>query len=611
MNVIITAGGTRCPIDSVRYIGNNSKGKTGALLADYFTAKGDKVVYIHGKDAHQPKAVHRSIEINTPEEYKNTLIEMCVNADIAILSMAVSDYAPIPQPGKIKSDKTSLSIELIQTPKVIAELRKTYPKLFIVGFKLLTEDASQVALIRAGYEMMLNNKLNMAVLNRVSHQFKVLNTGILTPEKNYQPVIREDLPKTLYNRIQQRLSTTYFNTLHTSPKRTKPPAVLLDALKKLNALSLFPKYQPEKPNSPSFGFVAYKQEQNIWITGRGSRKDTDTFVNLEAIKGTTIVVRGKTKATLNSYVATALFDKFPNRKFCIHFHHILQDRHIIKLKETTPGTLQDYTSVKAALQKASTNSIGIYQKYHGTTLCLNSIEELEYLLLQNNCYNKTAQHYDRSYQRFNNDSLLTATVNATPPTATVWDVAGGTGNLSAQLLAKGFANITIIDQSQPMLIQARHKLGQKVKIKNCSMQDIGSLNNEPLGTPMRTKKPNTICIRQAINYLSPQEIRTMLQQMLKLLASKGQIFINTFVTPNLADKNTETNSFEVSEKNSKAKAVITHGQYVTDWNTGETYYDLNRFFDISTQDWKNILRNMQYKWIKKERSVLIIINKST
>jgi len=595
MKVIITAGGTRCPIDSVRYIGNNSKGKTGALLADYFIGKGDDVSYIHGKDAHRPNGKCHIIEITTPDEYKDRLLQAADTADVAILTMAVSDYAPVARTGKIRSDKPSLTLELYPTPKVIHILREAYPHLFIVGCKLLTEDYSQVDLIRAGYDMMLANKLNLCVVNRVSNAFKVLNTGILTPEKNLQPVKREDLPQVLHDRIQQRFSKSYFKTNHLGIKRKKPPESLLLIMQKLNALGLFPKYQPEKSNSPSFGFVAYKQNATIWITGRGSRKDLDSFVNIEEIKGNNINVRGQTKATLNSYVATALFDKFPNRSLCIHFHHKLSDPNIIELGESTPGTLQDFQSVQDALTTAKDNTIGVYQKFHGTTLCINTITELETLLLNHNCYNKSAELYDQSYYRFNNDHLLDSLSANTNKDAIIWDVAGGTGSLSAQLLENGFTNITIIDQSSPMLREAAKKLGDKAKYIQHRMQDISIA--EP--------RPDVICIRQAINYLPQSELKSTIRQLLSVLAKGGKLYINTFINPKMNDKNLDNGTVEVHEKNQLSDGIITHGQYATNWSTGDTHFDLNKFFNISKAEWEDTLKGLAFKWTEHKSSVLI------
>lgn len=325
MKIIISAGGTRCPIDSVRYIGNSSKGKTGALLADYLIGQGEDVVYIHGKDAHLPSQPCVTREITTPEDYQAELLAQAKTADIAILSMAVSDYAPVKQHGKIRSDKEKLTLELYPTPKVITGLRAAFPSLFIVGFKLLAEDATQLDLINAGYDLVLKNKLNLAVLNRVDQTFHAVNTGILTPEKNYQPIKRADLPRILYQRILARRQTKYFHTEATNTLPAETPPEALAALKSINALGIFPPYRPDVQGSPTFGFVAYKNEDGLWITGRGSNKSEDSFVNVKEVAGGKIVVSGQKKASLNAYIAQLLFDRFPGRKFCVHFHHKLEN----------------------------------------------------------------------------------------------------------------------------------------------------------------------------------------------------------------------------------------------------------------------------------------------
>jgi phosphopantothenoylcysteine synthetase/decarboxylase len=163
MRVLITAGGTREPIDGVRFITNSSSGKTGAAIAETLEAAGHTVVLI---------PANRSV---------SELDNACQSAlsgshiDLVIHSAAVSDFVvraltidgvthPAPFTGKIGSGST-LSVELTPGKKILPEL-KTYsqnPDVKLVGFKL-TDGASE-AEIRAAVEKVLRAGADLVVHN--------------------------------------------------------------------------------------------------------------------------------------------------------------------------------------------------------------------------------------------------------------------------------------------------------------------------------------------------------------------------------------------------------------------------------------------------------------
>lgn len=141
MKVLITSGGTREPIDSVRFVSNVSTGRLGAAVAGAFLDRGHSVVYLRGVGAVEP-ARHAQLTAVEFTSAASLLAEaerqLCGPAapDVLIHAAAVADYAPVPVEGKIKSTEPELVLRLLPTPKVADRLRARAPDLPMILFKL-------------------------------------------------------------------------------------------------------------------------------------------------------------------------------------------------------------------------------------------------------------------------------------------------------------------------------------------------------------------------------------------------------------------------------------------------------------------------------------------
>jgi phosphopantothenate-cysteine ligase len=177
MNIIITAGGTIEPIDTVRGITNFATGRLGSLLAERLANEtGRHIIYVHGKNAALPK--HPAIEdhpIGSAQDLKEKLHALCGSRpiDMIIHSMAVSDYTvasvTAPNGSVLKDDKISSSHEelilhLRKTPKIIADLRQLAPNALLIGFKLLSGTTKEELITRA-QELLLQNKCDYVIAN--------------------------------------------------------------------------------------------------------------------------------------------------------------------------------------------------------------------------------------------------------------------------------------------------------------------------------------------------------------------------------------------------------------------------------------------------------------
>jgi hypothetical protein len=203
MKILLTSGGTRLAIDSVRVITNLSTGTFGNHLALALLGKGHDVVFLYAKNSKCPHEVRCNLE--KPADGKNIgevvhehtmqiteragLLSQCdghyepvayedfadyasklknllkQNPDVVILAAAVSDFEPVQTAtGKISSDTKEMTIQLQQTPKLIRQVKDICPNTFLVGFKLLV--GSTEAELRASMvKQAKNSQADMVVGN--------------------------------------------------------------------------------------------------------------------------------------------------------------------------------------------------------------------------------------------------------------------------------------------------------------------------------------------------------------------------------------------------------------------------------------------------------------
>lgn len=141
MKILITAGGSREPIDAVRFISNTSTGATGAALADHWASAGHSVVLLRGTGA--TAALADGIESEVFSSAADLGVRLARRLgdgtfDLVVMAAAVADYRPAtPFSGKISSTDDELTLQLVRTPKLLPGLKSLSPKpLRVVGFKL-------------------------------------------------------------------------------------------------------------------------------------------------------------------------------------------------------------------------------------------------------------------------------------------------------------------------------------------------------------------------------------------------------------------------------------------------------------------------------------------
>jgi len=139
--ILITSGPTRQYIDPVRYISNASSGRMGAALAAAALAAGHQVVIVTGPVNIRYPAAATTVGVETTEEMLAAAQTEFEHCDGIIGVAAPCDYRPrTVSPKKISKGGEMLSLELVETPDVVATLGKAKGDRWVVGFALDTDD---------------------------------------------------------------------------------------------------------------------------------------------------------------------------------------------------------------------------------------------------------------------------------------------------------------------------------------------------------------------------------------------------------------------------------------------------------------------------------------
>jgi phosphopantothenate-cysteine ligase len=249
MNILITAGGTRENIDSVRSISNHSTGRLGSVIADTYAQSKTAVTFLCGETSVLPfDANAEIIRIKDTEELMGKMDSLLHNRiyDCVIHSLAVSDYTPhavltpdemieriirmlrepdiserkmaekilaaimknnkIVSGQKINSNYSDLALILKRTPKVINRIKSIQPDTLLVGFKLL-DAVPRDTLIDAGHRMLLENQCSLVMANDLSEIYGETHIGyLIDSDKNYKRyTTKNEIAKAIVNTVYKML----------------------------------------------------------------------------------------------------------------------------------------------------------------------------------------------------------------------------------------------------------------------------------------------------------------------------------------------------------------------------------------------------------------------
>lgn len=176
LRVLITAGGTREPLDPVRYLGNRSSGKQGYALAEEATRRGANVTLVSTADRPAPAGA-QVVRVETALEMREIVLARAGDHDVVVMVAAVADFRPASRAGsKIKKspDRDDAPVvELIRNPDILADLvaqRGGARNPLLVGFAAETGDEhgsvldhARAKLARKGCDLLVANEVGTDV----------------------------------------------------------------------------------------------------------------------------------------------------------------------------------------------------------------------------------------------------------------------------------------------------------------------------------------------------------------------------------------------------------------------------------------------------------------
>ncbi|MBQ7021558.1 MAG: bifunctional phosphopantothenoylcysteine decarboxylase/phosphopantothenate--cysteine ligase CoaBC [Phascolarctobacterium sp.] len=173
LKVLVTAAGTREPIDPVRFVGNRSSGKMGYAIAQAAAQRGAEVLLVTGPSTLAIPANVKGVKVETTNEMLEAVMEAYDKMDVVIKAAAVADYRPrdvADQKIKKKTDD-ALTVVMDKNPDILKELGARKAHQVLVGFAAETQN-----LLDNAREKIVKKNLDMIVANDVTAAGAGFNT---------------------------------------------------------------------------------------------------------------------------------------------------------------------------------------------------------------------------------------------------------------------------------------------------------------------------------------------------------------------------------------------------------------------------------------------------
>ena len=212
-HVVISAGGTREPLDPVRYLGNRSSGKQGYALAGIAAARGARVTLVAGNTELPDPAGVDVVRVGTAVQLREAVLKAAADADAVVMAAAVADFRPaVYATGKIKKQdgQEPDPVTLVRNPDILAEISadRARPGQLVVGFAAETDnvlDNGRAKLARKGCDLLVVNEVgeHKAFGSAENEAVVLAADGSETPVP-YGP--KEALAETVWDLVTARLA---------------------------------------------------------------------------------------------------------------------------------------------------------------------------------------------------------------------------------------------------------------------------------------------------------------------------------------------------------------------------------------------------------------------
>ncbi|MFG2230142.1 bifunctional phosphopantothenoylcysteine decarboxylase/phosphopantothenate--cysteine ligase CoaBC [Streptomyces sp. NPDC048723] len=169
-HVVISAGGTREPLDPVRFLGNRSSGKQGYALARTAVARGARVTLVSANTALADPAGVDVVRVGTAVQLREAVLKAAADADAVVMAAAVADFRPAEYAGgkiKKKDGQEPAPVALVRNPDVLGEISADRARAgqVVVGFAAETDDVlanGRAKLARKGCDLLVVNEVGEA-----------------------------------------------------------------------------------------------------------------------------------------------------------------------------------------------------------------------------------------------------------------------------------------------------------------------------------------------------------------------------------------------------------------------------------------------------------------
>ncbi|KUJ64768.1 phosphopantothenoylcysteine decarboxylase [Streptomyces albus subsp. albus] len=212
-HVVVSAGGTREPLDPVRYLGNRSSGKQGYALARAAVARGARVTLVSANSELPDPAGADVVRVGTAVQLREAVLKAAADADAVVMAAAVADFRPAQYAtGKIKKRDGAEPepVVLVRNPDILAEIsaERAHPGQVVVGFAAETDDVlanGRAKLARKGCDLLVVNEVGeRKTFGAAENEAVVLAAdGTETPVP-YGP--KEALADTVWDLVAPRLA---------------------------------------------------------------------------------------------------------------------------------------------------------------------------------------------------------------------------------------------------------------------------------------------------------------------------------------------------------------------------------------------------------------------
>ncbi|MER5931469.1 bifunctional phosphopantothenoylcysteine decarboxylase/phosphopantothenate--cysteine ligase CoaBC [Streptomyces sp. NPDC002054] len=211
-HVVISAGGTREPLDPVRFLGNRSSGKQGYALARTAVARGARVTLIAANTALPDPAGADVVRVGTALQLREAVLKAAADADAVVMAAAVADFRPVAYAaGKIKKQdgQEPAPVDLTRNPDVLAEIsaHRARPGQVVVGFAAETDDVlanGRSKLLRKGCDLLVVNEVGeRKTFGSEENEAVILSTDGTEIAVPYGP--KEALADLLWDQVAPRL----------------------------------------------------------------------------------------------------------------------------------------------------------------------------------------------------------------------------------------------------------------------------------------------------------------------------------------------------------------------------------------------------------------------